>query len=279
MRIKVGMMPGRLVEVEVNEGLTAREIFARANVELSNHEVRLDGDKIELDTVINNGGLLVAMKMIKGNAKTIKVGIMPGRLEVVEYEEGMRAYEIFEKANVSVSNHEIRLDGETITLDKAIENGSLLVAMKMIKGNSEVYITDCTEKEIEMLLEVALPTQIEASCVKKVGEGAISVNISGMANEEIIVEEDMFNSVYTLKEQVVLEVNNINELEKVEIDTTSSQIPVLQYTPQESQIRDFLEKEMLELEKEHKEYIEKANDTIRKIGYVKDMINKLARGL
>ena len=58
MRIKVGMMPGRLVEVEVNEGLTAREIFARANVELSNHEVRLDGDKIELDTVINNGGLL-----------------------------------------------------------------------------------------------------------------------------------------------------------------------------------------------------------------------------
>ena len=279
MRIKVGMMPGRLTEVEVNEGLTAREIFARANVELSNHEVRLDGDKIELDTVINNGGLLVAMKMIKGNAKTIKVGIMPGRLEVVEYEEGMRAYEIFEKANVSVSNHEIRLDGETITLDKAIENGSLLVAMKMIKGNSEVYITDCTEKEIEMLLEVALPTQIEASCVKKVGEGAISVNISGMANEEIIVEEDMFNSVYTLKEQVVLEVNNINELEKVEIDTTSSQIPVLQYTPQESQIRDFLEKEMLELEKEHKEYIEKANDTIRKIGYVKDMINKLARGL
>ena len=58
MRIKVGMMPGRLTEVEVNEGLTAREIFARANVELSNHEVRLDGDKIELDTVINNGGLL-----------------------------------------------------------------------------------------------------------------------------------------------------------------------------------------------------------------------------
>ena len=80
MRIKVGMMPGRLVEVEVQEGLTANEIFEKANVEISNHEIRLDGEKINLDTVINNGGLLVAMKMIKGNARTIKVGMMPGRL-------------------------------------------------------------------------------------------------------------------------------------------------------------------------------------------------------
>ena len=67
LKIKVGMMPGRLVEVVVEEGTTAREIFDIAGVELSNHEIRLDGEKIDLDRTIYNGSLLVAMKMIKGN--------------------------------------------------------------------------------------------------------------------------------------------------------------------------------------------------------------------
>ena len=67
LKIKVGMMPGKLVEVVVEEGATAREIFDIAGVELSNHEIRLDGEKIDLDRTIYNGSLLVAMKMIKGN--------------------------------------------------------------------------------------------------------------------------------------------------------------------------------------------------------------------
>ena len=67
LKIKVGMMPGKLVEVITNKGMTAREIFDIAEVELSNHEVRLDGEKIDLDKAIHNGSLLVAMKMIKGN--------------------------------------------------------------------------------------------------------------------------------------------------------------------------------------------------------------------
>ena len=67
MKIKVGMMPGKLVEVVVEQGSTAREIFEVAGVELSNHEIRLDGEKIDLDRTINNGNLLVAMKLIKGN--------------------------------------------------------------------------------------------------------------------------------------------------------------------------------------------------------------------
>ena len=67
MKIKVGMMPGKLVEVVTNQGATAREIFKIADVEISNHEIRLDGEKIDLDRTINNGSLLVAMKMIKGN--------------------------------------------------------------------------------------------------------------------------------------------------------------------------------------------------------------------
>ena len=42
LKIKVGMMPGKLVEVVVEQGSTAREIFEVAGVELSNHEIRLE---------------------------------------------------------------------------------------------------------------------------------------------------------------------------------------------------------------------------------------------
>lgn len=65
--LKVGQMPGRLVEVAIQEGMTAKEIFNLAEVEISNHEIRLDGEKISLDTRIENGSLLVGMRQIKGN--------------------------------------------------------------------------------------------------------------------------------------------------------------------------------------------------------------------
>lgn len=65
--LKVGQMPGKLVEVAIQEGMTAKEIFELAEVEISNHEVRLDGEKISLDTRIENGSLLVGMRQIKGN--------------------------------------------------------------------------------------------------------------------------------------------------------------------------------------------------------------------
>ena len=64
MNIKVGVMPGRLVEVAVEEGTSAREIFEIADVEVNNHEIRLDGAKINIDDTVEEGKLLVAMKMI-----------------------------------------------------------------------------------------------------------------------------------------------------------------------------------------------------------------------
>ena len=263
MRIKVGMMPGRLVEVEVNEGLTASEIFEKANVEISNHEIRLDGEKIQLDTVINNGGLLVAMKMIKGNARTIKVGMMPGRLELVEIEGTETAYEVFEKANIAVSNHEIRLDGEKISMDTIINNGNLLVAMKMIKGNSDVYVSDCTEEEIEMLLDVAIPKMIDAKSVNKLNCNLVEINISGIEGESVIVEESMFNSVYILKsEQEILElsINNTNNIEKIVKD---------------SEVIKVLQEELALLKAKHQRLLEEASETSLKMTFVNDILKKL----
>lgn len=204
MNLKVGVMPGRLVEVVVENGTTAREIFEIANVEVSNHEIRLDGNKIGLDDTIERGNLLVAMKMIKGNAQ-IKVGIMPGRLTNVDLLEGDRAMDIFNRAGIEISNHEIRLDGNKIDLDTAINNGNLLVAMKMIKGNVEKYVTDLSLDEVKNLTFLDLDTEIDKSDVEFV-DGIVMIG-------DTILEEDMFHSIYRLEEQDVFEVRQFDEPE------------------------------------------------------------------
>ena len=259
MKIKVGMMPGKLVEVVVEQGSTAREIFEVAGVELSNHEVRLDGEKIDLDRTINNGNLLVAMKMIKGNMPSIKVGMMPGRLEVVEYTEGESAYEIFERANIGVSNHEVRLDGDKIAIDTKINNGNLLVAMKMIKGNAEFRKTNCTQEEVEILLGVKLPQVINTDSINMCGDNFLQIVVG---NETLIVEEDMFLSVY----------NIVGGDETVDIREVREEVEI---ESKDSKAMDVLNKELEELESTYNFYMEEARAISNKIMFLKRIISEI----
>lgn len=264
LKIKVGMMPGKLVEVITSKGMTAREIFDIAEVELSNHEVRLDGEKIDLDKAIHNGNLLVAMKMIKGNMASIKVGMMPGRLEVVEYTEGDTAYEIFERANIGVSNHEVRLDGEKVTLDTRISNGSLLVAMKMIKGNASFRKTDCTKEEVAMLLGVELPQTINMENINMCGDNFLQIEVD---SETLIVEEDMFLSVYNeivdeFNGEEVVDIKEIRE-EKVEVEL------------KDKKAMEVLSTELEELEKSYNFYIEEAHAIHNKMMFLQRIIEKI----
>ena len=66
------MMPGKLVEVSVEEGTTVGQIFDKAEVVVNNHDIRLDGAKVNLDDEVHSGSLLVATKQIKGNARNYK---------------------------------------------------------------------------------------------------------------------------------------------------------------------------------------------------------------
>ena len=216
MNLKVGVMPGRLVEVIVEEGTTAREVFSIAGIEISNHEIRLDGEKIELNNVINEGRLLVAMKMIKGNAE-IKVGVMPGKLVSVELHEGDRAHDVFERAGIEVSNHEIRLDGDKIDIDTAINNGNLLVAMKMIKGNAGKYVTDCTEEEVYHLLGLVLETEVDESEISILDDMVL-------VNNGWLVDKDIFFSIYKLvntdEQNIEDELFDIKEVKEDTCDCT-----------------------------------------------------------
>ena len=65
--LKVGIMPGKLTEIVIQEETTAFEAFDIAEIDVTGYELRLDGEKIDGDCVVNGGSLLIGMKRIKGN--------------------------------------------------------------------------------------------------------------------------------------------------------------------------------------------------------------------
>ena len=263
LTLKVGVMPGRLQEVVVEEKTSARRIFEIAGVEISNHEVRLDGEKIDLDMAVENGKLLVAMKMIKGNASTIKVGVMPGRLQEVIYEEGITARELLSTSGVEVSNHEIRLDGNKIGLDEEINGGNLLVAMKMIKGNSGDYISMFNSDDIYSLLGYRLNPTLSEEEVHINEYNMVVVNIGG---EEICFDREMFFSVYEYQEHSVLTENTI-DIQEVKEETTCGCTHKMAL--------DILKEEYEEEMKSYNTWIEIAMEHKKKAEYLEKLIARI----
>ena len=135
LNIKVGVMPGKLVKVVAEEGTKVKEIFALAEINTDDYELRLDGEKVKEYDEVQSGSLLVAMKKIKGNSSTLKVGVMPGKLTEIVIGEETTAFQAFDIAEIDVTGYELRLDGEKIDGDCVVNGGNLLVAMKKIKGN------------------------------------------------------------------------------------------------------------------------------------------------
>ena len=189
--------------------------------------------------------------------KTIKVGLMPGKLQQIEVNENTTAREVFEKAGIELSNHEVRLDGEKIDLDTVIYNGNLCVGLKMIKGNAEFRKTDCTQEEVEILLGVKLPQVINTDSINMCGDNFLQIEVG---NETLIVEEDMFLSVYNIVDGD--ETMDIREV-KIEVE------------PKDKKAMDVLNKELEELEKSYNFYIEEAHAISNKIMFLKRIISEI----
>ena len=193
--------------------------------------------------------------------KTIKCGLMPGRLQQIEVSENTTARELFEKAGIELANHEIRLDGEKIDLDTIIYNGSLCVGLKMIKGNSDVYVTDCTDEEVNMLLGVKLPKEINESNINTCGENFIQIEVG---NELFVVDEDMFYSIYNVRTELdkALFGYEVKEEIKEEVKEDNNAIEII-------------ENEINELKKTYDFYTNQAIEVNSKISLLQDLLNKI----
>lgn len=66
--VKVGVMPGRISEVVVEDSATVSEILAVADLNPDGYEVKVDGTKVtDYSTVAGTANLILLAKQVKGN--------------------------------------------------------------------------------------------------------------------------------------------------------------------------------------------------------------------
>lgn len=69
--------------------------------------------------------------------KTIRVGIMPGRIQEVAVETGTSIKEVIELAGLDSQGYDIKVDGDTVTEDSVVsDETNLVLLVKQVKGNS-----------------------------------------------------------------------------------------------------------------------------------------------
>jgi hypothetical protein len=137
--IKVGQMPGRIVEVAVEVGSTVGQVLEIAGLDATGYQIKMDGVNATLETTITETSSLVLLaKLVKGNTDTIvKIGVMPGRVQEVAVSTETTYAELFTIAEVNPDGYEVKADGVKITdFSQVVGTASLVLLAKQVKGNS-----------------------------------------------------------------------------------------------------------------------------------------------
>ena len=66
--IRVGKMPGRIVEVVVGEEATIQEVLSLAGLDASGFDIKVDGKLAKLDEKVGEANLVILAQRVKGNA-------------------------------------------------------------------------------------------------------------------------------------------------------------------------------------------------------------------
>jgi sulfur carrier protein ThiS len=73
--------------------------------------------------------------------KTVRVGVMPGRINEFAVEETQSVQEILAIAELDASGYEVKVDGNKVTdLNQPVGDANLILLTKMIKGNGLVRV-------------------------------------------------------------------------------------------------------------------------------------------
>lgn len=142
--VRVGVMPGRINEYAVEVGTSIADVIALAELDATGYDVKVDGEKVtdlKGTTVTESTNLILLAKQVKGNSgvKTVRVGVMPGRINEYAVEVGQSIKSVLELAQLDATGYDVKVDGEKVTdLESAVVTSStnLILLAKQVKGNS-----------------------------------------------------------------------------------------------------------------------------------------------
>ncbi len=136
--LRVGKMPGRITEVVVEVGTSIKEVLELAELDATGFEIKVDGNTATLDTkVTENTNLVILAQQVKGNSeKIVRVGKMPGRIQEILVQPGMKIREVLAMAELDATGFEVKVDGQQSSLDATVtENTNLIILAAQVKGN------------------------------------------------------------------------------------------------------------------------------------------------
>lgn len=138
--VRVGVMPGRINEYAVEVGQSIKSVLELAQLDPEGYEVKVDGEKvtdIENAVVESSTNLILLAKQVKGNStRTVRIGIMPGRINEYALDSEATFAEALQIAELDANGYEVKADGNKITdLNQPIGSTNLILLAKQVKGN------------------------------------------------------------------------------------------------------------------------------------------------
>lgn len=139
--VKVGVMPGEVKELVLEEGTTVAKALEIAGLNADGYEVKVDGNKVSdfnNATITSSTNLILLTQQVKGNAGgLVKIGVMPGEVKEYFVEEGTTIADAIANANIDPSGYEIKVDGQKVDPASATvsNNTSLILLTQQVKGN------------------------------------------------------------------------------------------------------------------------------------------------
>lgn len=149
--VRVGQMPGKIESYAIDTTQTIAQVLELAGLSASGFDVKVDGNKVtDLNQQIGSANLVLLAKQVKGNnigttptqqtygTKTVRVGMMPGKIEEYAVQVGDSVAHVLSIANLSASGYDVKVDGAKVTdLEgtKVSQSTNLILLAKQVKGN------------------------------------------------------------------------------------------------------------------------------------------------
>ena len=136
LNVRIGTMPGRINEFALEDGATVKEALEIADLTTEGYQIKVNGEQVDEEKVLNDGDLVLLVKQIKGNSEPlVRVGTMPGRINEYAVLADATVEDVLEIADLTTEGYKIKVNGEMAALDTPVNDGDLVLLVKQIKGN------------------------------------------------------------------------------------------------------------------------------------------------
>lgn len=134
--IKIGVVPGEIKEVVIDNAMTVAEIASLAGLETTGYQVRVNGNVVDATVEIGEDATVLLAKQIKGNADyMVKIGVVPGEIKEIAVDGEMTVAEIASIAGLEVQGYQVRVNGNVVDGNFVVEETATVLLAKQIKGN------------------------------------------------------------------------------------------------------------------------------------------------